>query len=90
MRVIQQAAFDDDAVARRLAEAARGATAGIGGLEVSELLHVSVTLALEYLAVSESKGLLCRDDAIQGLRFFPNRFLEWGYPGGRVLPSSGR
>ena len=26
--------------------------------------------------------LLCRDDAIQGLRFFPNRFLEWGYPGG--------
>jgi ESCRT-II complex subunit VPS36 len=87
VRVIQQAAFDDDAVARRLADAARNAAAGIGGLEASELLRVSVTLALEYLIVSETKGLLCRDDAIQGLRFFPNRFLEWECPGGGLLSS---
>ena len=77
VRVIQQAAFDDSAVARRLAAAARDATAGIGGLEAAGMLHVSVTLALEYLVMAEARGLLCRDDAIEGLRFYPNRFVEY-------------
>jgi hypothetical protein len=31
---------------------------------------------LEYLERAEQRGLLCRDDAIGGLRFFPNLFLE--------------
>merc|ERR1719312_1854666 len=44
--------------------------------EMSTSLGVSVILAKERLLAAESEGLLCRDDSVEGLRFFPNRFLS--------------
>ena len=39
------------------------------------LLHgISVSLARQRLLSAESAGLLCRDESIQGLFFFPNTF----------------
>jgi len=43
--------------------------------EMSTNLGVSVILAKERLLSAESQGLLCRDDSVEGLRFYPNQFL---------------
>jgi ESCRT-II complex subunit VPS36 len=43
--------------------------------EMSTSLGLSVILAKERLLSAEGEGLLCRDDSVEGLRFYPNRFL---------------
>lgn len=43
--------------------------------ELSQKLGISVTLAKERLLVAEKFGKTCRDDSIEGLRFYPNLFL---------------
>ena len=48
-------------------------------MSASDLAHhqnVSVTLAKEMLLQAELRGLVCRDDSQEGLRFYPNRFAE--------------
>ncbi|CAJ0942547.1 unnamed protein product, partial [Mesorhabditis belari] len=37
---------------------------------------ITMVLAKERLLAAENKGLLCRDDSVEGLRFFPNKFLQ--------------
>ncbi|CAN8006072.1 unnamed protein product [Ixodes hexagonus] len=44
--------------------------------ELSPLVEISVILARERLLGAESEGLACRDDSVEGLRFYPNLFLE--------------
>ena len=39
------------------------------------MMSLSVILARERLLAAEGAGLLARDDTVEGLRFFPNRFL---------------
>jgi len=43
--------------------------------ELSRQQGLSVILATERLLAAETEGLLCRDYSVQGLRFYPNRFL---------------
>lgn len=43
--------------------------------ELSQKLGISVTLARERLLTAEKHGKSCRDDSIEGLRFYPNLFL---------------
>ena len=43
--------------------------------ELSRKQGLSVILATERLLAAETEGLLCRDYSVQGLRFYPNRFL---------------
>ncbi|KAI2659837.1 Vacuolar protein-sorting-associated protein 36 [Labeo rohita] len=42
--------------------------------EFAKLLGLSVLLAKERLLLAEKMGHLCRDDSVEGLRFYPNRF----------------
>ncbi|KAL3192251.1 hypothetical protein MRX96_059227 [Rhipicephalus microplus] len=44
--------------------------------QLSPLVHIPVILAKERLICAEQRGLLCRDDSVEGLRFYPNLFLE--------------
>uniref|UniRef100_A0A8C4QVF7 Vacuolar protein-sorting-associated protein 36 n=1 Tax=Eptatretus burgeri TaxID=7764 RepID=A0A8C4QVF7_EPTBU len=44
--------------------------------EFSKVVGLSVLLAKERLLLAEKAGRLCRDDSVEGLRFFPNRFVE--------------
>jgi ESCRT-II complex subunit VPS36 len=46
-------------------------------LDVSRKWHVSAVLALEQLQAVERLGYLSRDETLETLRFFPNRFNEW-------------
>lgn len=42
--------------------------------EFAKLLGLSVLLAKERLLLTEKMGHLCRDDSVEGLRFYPNLF----------------
>jgi len=44
--------------------------------QLSKSLNLSVILAQERLLSAEREGKLCRDDSVEGLRFFPNEFLN--------------
>lgn len=44
--------------------------------ELARILSISLLLAQERLFTAERAGKICRDESIEGLRFFPNRFLE--------------
>lgn len=50
---------------------------GLNELEAARLLNTSAMLAHEQLILTESKGLLCRDEQLEMTRFYPNRFEEW-------------
>uniref|UniRef100_A0A6P7GQ90 Vacuolar protein-sorting-associated protein 36 n=1 Tax=Diabrotica virgifera virgifera TaxID=50390 RepID=A0A6P7GQ90_DIAVI len=43
--------------------------------ELAQSLGISLTLAKERLLTAEKYGKCCRDDSIEGLRFYPNLFL---------------
>ncbi|XP_004927818.1 vacuolar protein-sorting-associated protein 36 [Bombyx mori] len=43
--------------------------------KLSQIANVSVLLARERLFTTERLGLACRDESIEGLAFYPNRFL---------------
>ncbi len=43
--------------------------------ELSKIAGIAVVLARERLLAAESIGKLCRDDTVEGLRFYPNLFL---------------
>ncbi|CAM9839574.1 unnamed protein product [Hapterophycus canaliculatus] len=84
--VIQADSHSDKAVGEKLVKAAEssgaedGASAGFGwggGLvatQVARDLRVSVTLAVEHLRTAEAGGLLCRDESVEGTRFYANPF----------------
>lgn len=80
--VIQADSHSDQAVSEKLVKAAEAAAAGGGdgwgdGLvatQVARDLRVSVTLAVEHLRTAETAGLLCRDESVEGTRFYSNPF----------------
>jgi len=44
--------------------------------ELSTSIGVPVVLAKEYLLFAEKNGKSCRDESIEGLRFYPNKFID--------------
>jgi ESCRT-II complex subunit VPS36 len=48
----------------------------LSATDVSAALSLPLTLAREALLVAESRGVVCRDDGPEGLRFFRNFFAE--------------
>lgn len=43
--------------------------------ELGQTQGLSVILAKEQLVSAETEGVLCRDDSVEGLRFYPNLFM---------------
>lgn len=72
--VLQLKSLDEDSVVKNTAEhlMERGS---LSAAELAELAGTSVVLAQERLRLTEQRGKACRDDSVQGLRFFPNYFL---------------
>ncbi|XP_039279876.1 vacuolar protein-sorting-associated protein 36 isoform X3 [Nilaparvata lugens] len=44
--------------------------------QLAQSLGISVVLAKERLLTTEQQGCICRDESIEGLRFYPNLFLH--------------
>lgn len=75
--VLRPAAADDAAVASALRDAVDALPGGATAIDAAEVLGagvLSVALAAEYLRMAEHRGLLCRDHAPDGLRYWGNRF----------------
>ena len=47
---------------------------GINADLVAKAFNVSLVVAKEQLLTTEQLGVLCRDEGIEGLFFFPNKF----------------
>jgi ESCRT-II complex subunit VPS36 len=80
VKTLQFESFDEKYVSKKLLDLCKSekvfADGGISATDVSRRLQISIVLAKELLISAESRGMLCRDDTIEGLAFFPNRFLE--------------
>lgn len=44
--------------------------------ELAKVLGISVLLAKERLLTTEKHGKACRDESLEGIRFYPNQFLS--------------
>ncbi|KAK9510239.1 hypothetical protein O3M35_005066 [Rhynocoris fuscipes] len=71
--VLQLTSHDDNAVVEDTFASVE-MNGSLTPAELSQSLGISVLLAKERLTTTEKKGLVCRDESIQGLRFYPNLF----------------
>ncbi|XP_055628435.1 vacuolar protein-sorting-associated protein 36 [Toxorhynchites rutilus septentrionalis] len=72
--VLQLDNHDDELVSQETVELAEKNTS-ISADELARIVGISLLLANERLLSAESMGKLCRDESIEGLRFYPNLFL---------------
>lgn len=72
---LQSSSCDESAVLKRTIEALQ-VNGSLSAQELSTSIGVPVVLAKEYLLNSEKNGKSCRDESIEGLRFYLNKFLE--------------
>ena len=66
-------------LSRDLIEKTEAAVIDAGSLtseEMAKLAGIAIVLAKERLLAAEQNGKLCRDDSVEGLRFYPNLFLS--------------
>lgn len=48
-------------------------------VQLSQDTHVPAVLAMEQLQLAERNGILVRDETVEAIRFYPNRFDTWVY-----------
>ncbi|KAG0025810.1 hypothetical protein BGZ81_006822 [Podila clonocystis] len=78
--VIQtMARYSDDEVSETISARIRRLPpgAGLSALELASAIQISVALAHEQLLMTEARGLICRDESVEGLKFFDNLFAKW-------------
>lgn len=75
VKVLQLASHNDKAIITSTAESVKS-MGSLTSEQLAQELGISVLLAKERLLTTEKSGAICRDDNIEGLRFYPNLFLE--------------
>ncbi|XP_053684843.1 vacuolar protein-sorting-associated protein 36 [Sabethes cyaneus] len=73
--VLQLENHDDELVSRETSEIVKKYNS-ISADELARVVGISLLLANERLLVAEGLGNICRDESIEGLRFYPNLFLQ--------------
>ncbi|XP_054272906.1 vacuolar protein-sorting-associated protein 36-like [Macrosteles quadrilineatus] len=73
--VLQLSSQNSEAVVAATEQSIRD-LGSISAEQLAQELGISVVLAKERLLATEKAGKACRDDTIEGLRFYPNLFLE--------------
>ncbi|GAQ79510.1 EAP30/Vps36 family protein [Klebsormidium nitens] len=77
--IVQARGHSDEAIFAQLAQLVKtpdGTHFGISASDAARALGLPPALAKEELLAAEYRGLLCRDDGADGLRFYHNFFLE--------------
>ena len=74
VKVIQASSFLSDEIAEQTTEAVQ-TSGSLTPEELARLAGIAIVLAKERLLAAEDSGKLCRDDSVEGLRFYPNLFL---------------
>ena len=77
LAVVQADSHGDDAMGARLAGMARE-QGSLDAFQVARALGIPPALAREHLRIAELRGSLCRDEHMEMLSFYPNRFTEFG------------
>jgi len=77
VKVVQSAAMSDEKTAVRVCELVTDNGSMTPG-QLARIEDISAVLAKEMLLAAESLGRVCRDDTVEGLSFYPNRFLTEG------------
>lgn len=72
---LQSSLCDESITLKKTVEALQK-NGSLSAQELSTLIGVSVVLAKEYLLSAEKNGRSCRDESIEGLRFYLNKFLD--------------
>lgn len=76
--VLQSEGHSGEAITLRIVEAITGAPArGMAPVEVSRELVLPLLLTKQYVLAAERRGLLCRDETLEGIRFYPNLFASF-------------
>ncbi|TPX48639.1 hypothetical protein SeMB42_g01930 [Synchytrium endobioticum] len=74
--VLQSQTHHDDDTIRRVRERVQQATINRGGgltaIQLATAEKISVMLAREQLLMTEARAWICRDDSVEGLRFYDN------------------
>ncbi|XP_037036984.1 vacuolar protein-sorting-associated protein 36 [Bradysia coprophila] len=73
--VLQLESHDEEAVAVATTEIVEEKKS-MSVEELARILSISMILAQERLLIAERAGNLCRDESMEGLRFYPNLFLK--------------
>lgn len=73
--VLQLESHDDEVVAEETAQQVEKSKS-LSVEELARILEISLLLAQERLLTAERSGKVCRDESIEGLRFYPNQFLQ--------------
>ncbi|XP_025415905.1 vacuolar protein-sorting-associated protein 36 [Sipha flava] len=72
---LQSSLYDESIVLKKIVEELK-INGSLSAQELSTSIGVSVVLAKEYLLSAEKNGKSCRDESIEGLRFYLNKFLD--------------
>lgn len=75
MLALQSCLCDESVVLKNTVEVLQ-TNGSLNAQELSTSIGIPVILAKEYLLCTEQMGKSCRDESIEGLRFYPNKFLE--------------
>lgn len=73
--VLQLESHDDETVAQETKEIV-DEVKSLSAEELAKQVGISILLSLERLLTTERAGYVCRDESIEGLRFYPNLFLQ--------------
>lgn len=73
--VVQNQSCDNEELLNKTLQYVEQAETGLTPLQLSARISVSVQLARHRLDEAESAGLLCRDESLEGLKYYPNKFL---------------
>jgi ESCRT-II complex subunit VPS36 len=72
--ILQLENHNDEQVANEIEQLVKD-TESMSIEECARLKHISVLLAHERFLIAENAGKICRDESVEGLRFYPNKFL---------------
>lgn len=74
VKVLKSASLDEHSDIEKL-KSLLSEHSSLSAAELSHIFNTTVILARERLLEAEKDGIVCRDDSIEGLRFYPNLFL---------------
>jgi ESCRT-II complex subunit VPS36 len=77
LKVLQKEEVNEDVLAARFLSMCDGADGYVTALSVSRQTHVPVVLAQEQLLVAERAEHLVRDETLESVQFYPNKFRQF-------------
>ncbi|CAB5200181.1 unnamed protein product [Rhizophagus irregularis] len=80
LSVVQSVAHSDDQIAQRVLECIRS-KGSLSAIELASMEQKSVVLVNEQLQMVEAKGLICRDESVEGIRYYDNLIINYVWKG---------